>query len=146
MILSKNAPKISYPSLQRVSTQYVMFELLVWLEFWIIGIMIKLGVAFKNSFSVDLQNQIISKGCSSYRLCFKYVYQISSIIEFYTWSAAVLNAIKNDQKTRGNLKTYSRTILFLKWLEYIKVGTVYPHIVSAETILFWIWKSKGHST
>ena len=24
--------------------------------------------------------------------------------------------------------------------------TVYPHIVSAETILFWIWKSKGHST
>ena len=24
-------------------------------------------------------------------------------------------------------------------------GTVFPHIVSAETILFWIWKSKGHS-
>ena len=24
--------------------------------------------------------------------------------------------------------------------------TVFPHIVSAETILFWIWKSKGHST
>ena len=23
---------------------------------------------------------------------------------------------------------------------------VFPHIVSAETILFWIWKSKGHST
>ena len=25
-------------------------------------------------------------------------------------------------------------------------NTVFPHIVSAETILFWIWKSKGHST
>ena len=24
--------------------------------------------------------------------------------------------------------------------------TVFPHMVSAETILFWIWKSKGHST
>jgi hypothetical protein len=24
--------------------------------------------------------------------------------------------------------------------------TVFPHIVSAETILFWIWKSKGQST
>ena len=24
--------------------------------------------------------------------------------------------------------------------------TVFPHIVSAETVLFWIWKSKGHST
>ena len=24
--------------------------------------------------------------------------------------------------------------------------TVFPHIVSAETILFWIWKSKGHNT
>ena len=24
--------------------------------------------------------------------------------------------------------------------------TVFPHIVSAETILFWIWKSKGHTT
>ena len=24
--------------------------------------------------------------------------------------------------------------------------TVFPHIVSAETILFWIQKSKGHST
>ena len=27
-----------------------------------------------------------------------------------------------------------------------KVSTVFPHIVSAETILFWIWKFKGHST
>ena len=26
------------------------------------------------------------------------------------------------------------------------VDTVFPHIVSAETILFWIWKPKGHST
>ena len=25
-------------------------------------------------------------------------------------------------------------------------NTVFPHIVSAETIAFWIWKSKGHST
>ena len=33
----------------------------------------------------------------------------------------------------------------------IFLGTVFPHIVSAETILFWIWKSKdynakGHNT
>ena len=27
-----------------------------------------------------------------------------------------------------------------------KLTTVFPHIVSEETILFWIWKSKGHST
>ena len=27
-----------------------------------------------------------------------------------------------------------------------KKSTVFPHIVSAETILFWIQKSKGHST
>ena len=27
-----------------------------------------------------------------------------------------------------------------------KPNTVFPHIVSAETILFSIWKSKGHST
>ena len=26
------------------------------------------------------------------------------------------------------------------------IPTVIPHIVSAETIHFWIWKSKGHST
>ena len=26
-----------------------------------------------------------------------------------------------------------------------KYLTVFPHIVSAETILFWIWKSKGYS-
>ena len=26
------------------------------------------------------------------------------------------------------------------------VPTVFPQIVSAETILFWFWKSKGHST
>ena len=26
------------------------------------------------------------------------------------------------------------------------VYTAFPHIVSAETILFLIWKSKGHST
>ena len=25
-------------------------------------------------------------------------------------------------------------------------NSVFPHIVSAETILFLIWKSKGHST
>ena len=28
----------------------------------------------------------------------------------------------------------------------VNIVTVFPHIVSAETILFWIWKSKGHST
>ena len=27
-----------------------------------------------------------------------------------------------------------------------KKDTVFPHIVSAETILFWAWNSKGHST
>ena len=27
-----------------------------------------------------------------------------------------------------------------------KTYTVFPHIVSTDTILFWIWKSKGHST
>ena len=25
-------------------------------------------------------------------------------------------------------------------------NTLFPYIVSAETILFWIWKSKGQST
>ena len=25
-------------------------------------------------------------------------------------------------------------------------STVFPHIVSAETILFWVLKSKGHTT
>ena len=24
--------------------------------------------------------------------------------------------------------------------------TVFPHMISAETLVFWIWKSKGHST
>ena len=28
----------------------------------------------------------------------------------------------------------------------VNQGTIFPHIVSAETILFLIWKSKGHST
>ena len=28
----------------------------------------------------------------------------------------------------------------------LKVYTVFPHVVSAESILFWIWKSKGQST
>ena len=28
----------------------------------------------------------------------------------------------------------------------VNQGTVFPHLVSAETILFLIWKSKGHST
>ena len=28
----------------------------------------------------------------------------------------------------------------------VNFDTVFPHIVSAETIVFWIWKSKGHST
>ena len=27
-----------------------------------------------------------------------------------------------------------------------KPYTVFPHIVSTDTILFWIWKSKCHST
>ena len=27
-----------------------------------------------------------------------------------------------------------------------KTNTVFPHIVSAETIIFWNWKSKGHNT
>ena len=38
--------------------------------------------------------------------------------------------------------------LNLNWncLKELKMHTVFPHIVSAETILFWIWKSKGHST
>ena len=31
------------------------------------------------------------------------------------------------------------------WIRF-SLGTVFPHIVSAETILFWIRKSKGHST
>ena len=35
-------------------------------------------------------------------------------------------------------KTISRNIFSL--------NTVFPHTVSAETILFWIWKSRGHST
>ena len=30
-------------------------------------------------------------------------------------------------------------------LQFLK-NTVFPHIVSAETILSWIWNSKGHST
>ena len=28
----------------------------------------------------------------------------------------------------------------------LSLNTVFPHIVSAETILFWIWKFKGHTT
>ena len=28
----------------------------------------------------------------------------------------------------------------------VNQGTVFPHLVSAETILFLIWKFKGHST
>ena len=28
----------------------------------------------------------------------------------------------------------------------VNQGTIFPHIVSAETVLFLIWKSKGHST
>ena len=30
-------------------------------------------------------------------------------------------------------------------IEY-KAYAVFPHIVSAETIIFWIWKCKGHRT
>jgi hypothetical protein len=34
-----------------------------------------------------------------------------------------------------------------KWkFIFSQQNTVFPHIVSAETILFWIWKSKSHST
>ena len=38
-----------------------------------------------------------------------------------------------------------------QWSEEMKAQkfcllTVFPHIISEETILFWIWKSKGHST
>ena len=28
----------------------------------------------------------------------------------------------------------------------VNQGTIFPHIVSAETVLFLIWKSKGHCT
>ena len=31
-------------------------------------------------------------------------------------------------------------------LSFFFLTTVFPRIVAAATILFWIWKSKGHST
>ena len=34
---------------------------------------------------------------------------------------------------------------FAKYLRLLEQFTVFPHIVTAETILFWIWESKGHS-
>ena len=40
---------------------------------------------------------------------------------------------------------FEKTIIFLNRKTTVS-DTVFPHIVSAETILFWIWKSKGHST
>ena len=48
---------------------------------------------------------------------------------------------------------YEQIVLgILKWCQSnhnlclrTKLYTVFPHIVSAETILFWIWKCKGHS-
>ena len=45
------------------------------------------------------------------------------------------------------MESTSATTEKLKKMKYApQVYTVFPHIVSAETILFWIWKSKGHST
>ena len=36
-------------------------------------------------------------------------------------------------------------LIFLNKLQYV-ADTVFPHIVPAATIVFLIWKSKGHST
>ena len=38
-----------------------------------------------------------------------------------------------------------KLLLIFCWFDPFLEYTIFPHIVSAETILFWIWKSKGHS-
>ena len=50
------------------------------------------------------------------------------------------------------MKSSQSNCYCIVWLEIksshfqSKQDTVFPHIVHAETILFWIWKSIGHST
>ena len=51
-----------------------------------------------------------------------------------TWSGISMILQSHLGKSRGYVP--AKCIIF----------TVFPHIVSAETILFWIWKYKGHST
>ena len=45
------------------------------------------------------------------------------------------------------LKTNGETVTAtVKQVKQVWFTTVFPHTISAETILFWIWKSKSHST
>ena len=49
-----------------------------------------------------------------------------------------------------NFEPQANDVIFGTMVLYYKNNvntyTVFPHIFSAETILFWIWKCKGHST
>ena len=56
---------------------------------------------------------------------------------------AIPEYINMAELSPGMLKI---TFYLLITLEDLLLSTVFPHIVSAETILFCIWKSKSHST
>ena len=48
---------------------------------------------------------------------------------------------KHVETVHEGIKPFECSICDVKF-----ANTVFPHIVSTETILVWIWKSKGHST
>ena len=64
-----------------------------------------------------------------------------SLLKIYTPVQLCSIVIENCQ-----LQSFCVILLAVFWGQRSNVSTVFPHIVSAETILFLIWKSKGRST
>ena len=82
--------------------------------------------------------------------------RLNMLSALYGWihagrSCPSMPRLQTQSKTTYNIherKCYfwSRPVIRLAAKNREFQDTVFPHIVSAETILFWIWKSKGHST
>ena len=86
--------------------------------------------------------------CILYYVIFNAIYVLPNVPML--WNFAIFKCIQTKQfKIQWSwaelLKIHVLTLLSHLNAQRFQF-TVFPHIVSAETILFWIWKSKGHST
>ena len=104
-----------------------------------------------NSLQVNLWEVRITQICCPK---IRVTYQCEPVVDHRLWTGLepVVNQLWTGCEPVGNwMWTGCEPVANQLWtivnqLRTNVTHTVFPHIVSVETILFWIWKSKGRST
>ena len=74
------------------------------------------------------------------------IWPLANTYVIFTYLSTYVTQFTKSQLLQNQFNWANKTIKARSMVMSLYVNTVFPHIVSAETILVWIYKSKGHST